>query len=191
MASDVDNIFSGLGYGYCPCAAAEQFETRTVTLSFKRTEIIDDLKQNSYVAGDVMRAEDEHQKHQVFDIAEDGNVDRVTRVMNLVMAEVRELLYPYTKEAVEDGESRVNDLVAVEQYDIEMTVPETFSKTTLTLLEQLIHELVIDRIMSDWLSQTYPEAAKVWEAKAENILKKIQEAKNKRMRRGRRRMNPF
>ncbi len=189
MASSIDTSF---GYGFCSCSSAqEQVQTKAVTLSFKRIEFIDDLKQNAYVAGDIMPGEDEHQKHQVFDIAEDGNVDRVTRVLNLTMAEVRELLYPYTKNAVEEGDSRVNDLAIVEQYDIAMTVPESFSKTTLTYLELLVHELAIDRIMSDWLSQTYPEAAKVWEDKAEKTLVKIQETKNKRMRRGRRKMTPF
>ena len=189
MASSIDTSF---GYGFCSCSSAqEQVQTKAVTLSFKRIEFIDDLKQNAYVAGDIMPGEDEHQKHQVFDIAEDGNVDRVTRILNLTMAEVRELLYPYTKNAVEDGESRVNDLVEVEQYDIGMTVPETFSKTTLTYLELLIHELATDCIMADWLSQTYPEEAKVWEDKAEKTREKIQDAKNKRIRRARRTMTPF
>lgn len=188
MAS-VDTYF---GYGICPCASARgQMQTKTVTLTFKRVEVLDDLKQNSYVAGDIMPGEDEHRKHQVFDIAEDGNVDRVTRILNLTMAEVRELLYPYTKSAVEEGDSRVNDLAVVEQYNITMTVPESFSKTTLSYLELLIHELITDRIMFDWLTQTYPEAAKVWEEKAEKTLAKIQETKNKRMRRGRRTMTPF
>lgn len=189
MASGVDYSF---GRSICPCASAQgQMQTKTVTFNFKRIEFLDDLKQNSYVAGDIMPGEDEHRKHQVFDIAEDGNVDRVTRILNLTMAEVRELLYPYTKSAVDEGDERVNDLVEVTQYTIDMTVPESFSKTTLSYLELLIHELCIDRIMADWLTQTYPEAAKVWEDKAEKTLEKIQETKNKRMRRGRRTMTPF
>ncbi len=189
MASGVDTFF---GRSICPCASSQgQMQTKTVVLNFKRIEFLDDLKQNSYVAGDIMPGEDEHRKHQVFDIAEDGNVDRVTRVLNLTMAEVRELLYPYTKSAVDEGDNRVNNLVEVETYTITMTVPEAFSKTTLSYLELLIHELIIDRIMFDWLSQTYPDAAKTWEEKAEKTLAKIQETKNKRMRRGRRTMTPF
>ena len=61
------------------------------------------LRENySFVEGDIMQAEDEHARHQVFDIGQDGNVDRVTRILNLVHSECVEMLFPYTKEAVRE-----------------------------------------------------------------------------------------
>ena len=39
--------------------------TKTVTLNFKRTEILDDLKQYSYVEGDILKTQDEHDRHQI------------------------------------------------------------------------------------------------------------------------------
>lgn len=165
--------------------------TKTVTLRFLREEILYDVKNYAFVHGDIMRTEDEHQRHQVIDIGEEGNVDRVTRVLNLVLAECRELLYPYTKREVEDEEERIDTLVEVEEYKIEMLVPDDFSKSTATYLEQLIHELAVDRVMFDWLSITEPDAAAGWKQKADATADAIKSALSKRIKRVRRRMHPF
>lgn len=165
--------------------------TKTVTLNFKRQEIVDDLKQYAFVTGDILKTEDEHARHQIQDIAEDGNIDRVTRVMNLCMAECREILFPFTKDDVEDEESRTNTLTEVEEYNINMLVPDDFSNTTVTLLEQLIHEFIVARIMADWMSITNRPEEETWEKKAEEALTKIKRCKNARTGRTRRKMHPF
>lgn len=71
--------------------------TKVVSLEFSRKALIYDISNCAYVEGDVMPADDEHSKHQVFDIAEDGNIDRVTRILDLAHAECVEMMYPYTK----------------------------------------------------------------------------------------------
>lgn len=165
--------------------------TKTVTLNFKRHEILDDLKQYSFVIGDILDTNDEHARHQIQDIAEDGNIDRVTRVMNLCISECREILFPYTKEDVDIAELRTNTLEAVEEYNIELLVPDNFSTTTVTLLEQLIHEFIVARIMADWMSITNKPETATWLEKADDALAKIRRCKNKRTGRIRRKMHPF
>lgn len=163
-----------------PCCK-KNVRTKTVTLVFKRSELLYDCAQLGYVHGDTMPTDDEHAKHQVMDIVEDGNVDRVTRVLNLVMSEVREALYPYTRTDVEDGDSREDTLTEVAEYTVSMLVPDAFSSTTQTYLENLIHELLVDRVMADWCSITYPEKEATWRLKAEEALRNINKAKNFRM----------
>lgn len=68
-----------------------QSKTKAVTLVFKREELLYDAENYSFVEGDIMQAEDEHARHQVFDIGQDGNVDRVTRILNLVHSECVEI----------------------------------------------------------------------------------------------------
>lgn len=165
--------------------------TRTVELRFLRSQLLYDAANYAFVAGDVMKAEDEHGRHQVVDMVEDGNVDRVTRVLNLAVAECREILYPYTKVEVEGEESRNDVLAEVPEYVIRMLVPDDFSKTTVTFLEQLIHELLVDRIMADWMSLTKPEDKAVWEEKAEAVIGKINSCKNYRTGKVRRPLHPF
>lgn len=165
--------------------------TKTVTLNFKRSEIVDDLKNYAFVIGDILKTQDEHDRHQIQDIGEDGNIDRVTRVMNLCMAECREVLFPYTKEDVEDTESRTNTLTEVKEYNIEMLVPDDFSNTTVTLLEQLIHEFIVARIMADWMSITNKAEEPTWREKAEDAMTKIKRCKSSRTGKVRRKQHPF
>lgn len=82
--------------------------TKTVKLTFKREELLYDIRNNAYVEGDVMQVKTEHDRHQVQDIGEDGNIDRVTRVLDLAHAECEEALFPYTKENVEQ-ETEMDD----------------------------------------------------------------------------------
>lgn len=168
-------------------------DTRTipVDLCFLREELLYDAANSAYVAGDVMKVEDEHQRHQAIDIIQDGNVDRVTRVLNLAAAACREALYPFTKKDVGSYETRDDVLEEVDNYVIHMEVPPSFSKTTITLLEQLIHEFMVARVLADWMSQTNPEAEKTWEKKAEDALLAIRRARNNRTGKARRRLHPF
>lgn len=47
-----------------------QSKTKAVTLVFKREELLYDAENYSFVEGDIMQAEDEHARHQVFDIGQ-------------------------------------------------------------------------------------------------------------------------
>ena len=104
------------------------------TLTFKRKELIYDAENYSFVEGDIMKADDEHARHQVFDIAAEGNIDRVTRVLNLAHAECVEMLFPYTKSEIPDTQTALNDvLTAPEAYDIVLNLPMGFSMTVIDL----------------------------------------------------------
>ncbi len=174
-----------------PCCHKKNVQTKTVSLVLKRSELLYDCANLGYVHGDTMHADDEHDRHQVMDIVEDGNVDRVTRILNLAMSEIREALYPYTKEEAQNGDSRVDTLSEVEEYTISMFVPDGFSSTTQTYLENLIHELLVDRVMADWCSITYPEKEGVWRMKADETLRKINKAKNFRIGKKRLTLHPW
>lgn len=173
------------------CCRKKNVRTKTVSLKFKRSELLYDCANLGYVHGDTMHTDDEHDRHQVMDIVEDGNVDRVTRILNLVMSEVREALYPYTKVEAENGDSREDTLTEVEEYTISMLVPDEFSSTTQTYLENLIHELLVDRVMADWCSITYPEKEGIWRTKADEVLRNINKAKNFRMGKKLRPLHPW
>lgn len=92
----------------CGKAQGTVVRTKTVKMTFKREELLYDIRNNAYVEGDVMQVKTEHDRHQVQDIGEDGNIDRVTRVLDLAHAECEEALFPYTKENVEQ-ETEMDD----------------------------------------------------------------------------------
>ncbi len=168
--------------------------TKKITLHFKREELLYDIKNIAFVEGDVMPTEDEHDKHQIMDICEDGNIDRVTRVMALALSQCEELLYPYSKKDVEQEEERNDILESPEEYVITLKVPDDFSKSTATYLERLIHEFLVYMVLSDWLSIAgvkNPQAARNWASKIQEIKDDMESVLNARMRRVRRTQTPF
>lgn len=61
-----------------------------------------------------------------------------------------------------------------------MDVPAAMSQTTLHLLNRLIHEYMVSRVMYDWLSITHPEASKNWLDKAYEAEEEINSIKHSR-----------
>ena len=165
---------------------------KEATLTFKRAELIYDASNYSFVEADIMPEGDECRRHQVFDIGQTGNVDRVTRVLNTAHAECVEMLYPYTKEEIPDEQEALDDVLKEpETYEIKLTLPETFSLTTLRLLEELIHEYLVCRVLADWMSITNPESEANWQRKFTTLREKIRTALVSRTKMIRRKLSPF
>ena len=159
--------------------ASNNSDKRVVSLKFLRDQLLYDIKNYAYVEGDVMGEEKQHAQHVLVEIGEEGNVDRVSRILAVVHTAVIEMLFPYTKaEPIE--EEIDNCLHAPEEYVVELNMPNTMSRTTMHHLSKLIHEFMVYCVLADWLSITNPQAAANWTAKAEAIKEEIEEVKNLR-----------
>lgn len=175
--------------GYC---CSENQQIKSVTLTFKRSELLYDAENYSFVEGDIMETDNDHARHQVFDIGQSGNVDRVTRILNLAHSECVEMLYPYTKEEISDKQEALDDvLVAPEEYHIVLTLPEDFSLSTVKLLKHLIHEYLVCKALADWMSITNPSSQANWEDKIMNLRVRIQTSLVSRKGKVRRKLKPF
>lgn len=164
---------------------------KSVTLTFKRSELLYDAANYSFVEGDIMQ-DDEHARHQVFDITAKGNIDRVTRVLNLAHVECVEMLFPYSKEVIPDEQETLNDVLSSpEEYFIVLNLPDDFSLTTVKLLQTMIHEYLVCRVLADWMSITNPNSQAHWEEKFIELKTKIQTAIASRMGKIRRKCKPF
>ena len=82
------------------CCIENEGAKLKVTLTFGREQLLYDIKNNAYVESHVMAPETEHAKHMVADVGEEGNVDRVTRVLDLGISMCREMLYPWSKKEI-------------------------------------------------------------------------------------------
>lgn len=157
---------------------------KKVTLVFRREQLLYDVKNYAYMESHVMAAETEHGKHMVADVGEEGNVDRVTRVLDLGVSMCRELLYPWAKRDIDKTELD-DTLKERTEYRIEMSVPGTLSQTTLTLIEKLVHEYLVCRGVADWMSITNAQKADTWLAKAADAESEIRTTVHSRMKRTR------
>ena len=163
---------------------------KTITLTFKRDALIYDISNYAYVEGDIMPTDDPA-KHQVLDIVQEGNVDRVTRMLDIAHAECVEMMYPYSKMECSEVEQRDNELKETDVYAITLLVPDGFSQTTTTLISKLAHEYMVCRVLFDWFSITKPAAQNNWGIKMENARAEIRERLNARCNRIRRTQSPF
>ena len=164
---------------------------KIVTLTFKREELLYDIKNIGWIKGDALSEEMQHAKHLIQDIGEDGNVDRVTRIMDWAFATCVELCYPFSKVDVEDETEKDDTLTEVDGYVLNLRVPATFSQTTVQLLLRYIHEFIIYCVLSDWFGIVYPEGKGIWDEKLANMETEIRGLLNARTKRVRRKQSPF
>lgn len=177
---------------YPHCNKCQEERKKHVTLTFRRAELIYDASNYSFVEADIIPADDEHKRHQVSDIGEEGNVDRVTRVLNTAHTECVEMLYPYTKEEIPDTLEALDDkLTEPEVYQIDLSLPYGFSMTTVRLMENIIHEYLVCRVVADWMSITNPDSEENWEKKFISLRDKLKSALLSRRSKIRRRLSPF
>lgn len=172
------------------CYLNEESGTVEAVLSFKRDQLLYDIENYAYIEGHVMETENAHQRHTVQDVGEEGNVDRVVRVLDLAMARCREALYPYVKHEIHRPELN-DDLTETPVYGIVMAIPQNFSQTTLNLLERLIHEYLVCQSVADWMSITNPAKAETWAVKAQEAESEMRTCLHSRIARVRRRCHPF
>jgi hypothetical protein len=95
---------------------------------------------------------------------------------------------------VEGGETLDDVLDETEVYTIDMLVPDDFSSTTITYLEQLIHNLLVYYVLADWMSianVANPNSAANWTAKAQDVEDEVKGVLNARTGRVRKFQSPF
>lgn len=176
------------------CREGARQPTRAVSLVFKREQLLYDIGNYAFVEGDVIPAQEEHERHQVMDVTQAGNIDLATRTLNLAHSETEELLYPYTKRPVADGERLDDELEEPEEYVIEMRVPATMSATSLKYLRNLIHDYLVARVLYEWMSLTNLTnrgSKQNWEMKIDGLKMKMKSSALWRIKPLRIRKHPF
>lgn len=172
------------------CFLEEDGGERVCVLTFKRTQLLYDIENYAYIEGSVLETESNHNRHMVQDVGQEGNVDRVTRVLDVTIAKCKEKLYPYTKHEVHKTVLK-DKLHETPMFTIILRIRSETSQTTLNLLERLIHEYLVCTAVADWMSITNPEKEATWKEKAEDALSEMRVCLQARMGRVRRRQHPF
>lgn len=175
----------------CCCYRCKNKTRKSAALIFKREELVYDIKNLAFIIGDTLDATQQHTRHLIQDICEAGNVDRATRVLSLAHRECVEMLYPYTHGEI-PADIRASDdrLTAADTFVIFLSLPQTFSLSSLEILEPAVHEYMICRVLADWLAIVYPDAVEQWAARCASAKETIEEAGRRRYGRARLRLSP-
>lgn len=172
-----------------------------VMIELLKKELVYDIKNTAYTYADSISSSvaDPHLIHNIYDVSEDGNRDKLARILDSAIEDCRELLFRYTKmEMLEGGfdsneweeciGSPTNDEDA---YYLAMRMPSGFSKTSVHTMTVYIHDYIVNQSLYEWLMIVYPDGADRFWALAEDKKNKIKDASNRSAGRVRIALHPF
>jgi len=151
-------------------------ERKHVMLTMLKSQLMYDIRTGAWVIGDVMKTEDDHDRHQVQDIGEDNNVDWVARQLDLVHGLILQLLSKYSPQLVYSCED--DDVIDYdnEEYRYPLALPIKMKQVTVKYLKELIHNLMVAWVIMDWMSITHKDEYQTWVLKVEDLKEKLKDA---------------
>ena len=135
-----------------------------------------DIANMAYVIADTGR-DSLHSLHRVRDIVEDGNIDRVSRVLGLAYVQVINILSPLLRsprvDICKDFSAKPRDYVLNFRNDRGCSF--SLTKEIKLHIKETVHEYMVCMVLADWLGITLPEASDVWKFRAEGCLTALRE----------------
>ena len=157
-----------------------------VMIELLKQELVYDIKNTAYVFADSQTRQDtdSHTLHNIFDVAEVGNRDRLARILDSAVEDCREILYRFCKVDMHGGGfdsneweecvgSPVND---EEAYYLIMVMPKDFSATSVHTMTVYIHDFIVYQSLYEWMMLVYPDGAERFKLLAEEKKQKFKEA---------------
>lgn len=172
-----------------------------VMIELQKSELIYDIRNTSYTYADSIRSgvADSHLIHNIYDVAEDGNRDKLARILDSTIEDCREVLYRFTKmemlgsgfDSNEWEECIGSPTNEEESYYLALRMPNGFSSTSVHTMTVYIHDYIVNQSLYEWLMVVYPDGADRFWALAEEKKEKIKNASNRSAVRARIRLHPF
>lgn len=156
--------------------AVHNEQDKVLILEFLRTELMYDIKNLGYIIHDSASKETPAEGKNIVDIAEDGNADRIQRLLDLAYAEVMRILSPYTDHEV-TADAYGNDILNEPTvYFVYITLKHNMPGITENLLRTYIHEFMVAYVMAEWLAMVAPDQSALWAAKVQTLTETIKSA---------------
>lgn len=167
----------------------------TAQFKIKRKALLYDIENYSFLLGNVMPEDAQPAKHQLMDVAQKGNIDVVSRMLDLAYSECQNILFPHVKDPIttdkDFGDDFLTNEVEAKEYIFALQLPAEVSSTTIIYLKKLIHEYMVCKVMVAWLTVNNVPARVDWEVRLEDVTSKIRSNLTFRCKRVRRALHPF
>ena len=160
-----------------------------VMIELVKKELIYDIKNTAFIFADSYSNPnvDAKQLKNVFDVSEEGNMDKLARILDSAVEDCREVLFRFTKLEMLGGGFDSNEWAECigspanedEAYYLAMRMPQGFSKTSVHTMTVYIHDYIVNQCMYEWLMVVFPDGADRFWALAEDKKQKIQVASNR------------
>jgi len=145
----------------------------------KREELIYDISNVAFITGDMMLSDVKLQSI-VQDVANEGNVDKISRSLTRIHNELINALTAYTKVDTLEDIVVSDDLDIPEYYEISLTVPQTFSAPNAKSVMTAAHDYMVNMSLYEWFCITKKDESSVYEEKALKELRNIKSYMSKR-----------
>ena len=138
-------------------------------LCINSNEVIADIRSAAWLEQDLHPQLDRHRRHQMADICETGNDDRVWRRLGLCVAEIRREAVRILRQE-KDSESS-NDLMCPVAWTFRFLFP--LPASSVGFMKEKIHEYLVASVMADRTEVIIPTASPVWRERAVAALAEI------------------
>ena len=161
-----------------------------VMIELEKKELIYDIKNTAFSFADSYASQkntDSKQLKNVFDISEEGNRDKLARILDSAVEDCREMLFRFTKVEMLCGGFDSNEWAECigsptneeEAYYLALRMQNGFSKTSVHTMTVYIHDYIVNQCLYEWLMVVFPDGADRFWALAEDKKQKIQAASNR------------
>lgn len=172
-----------------------------VMIELLKKELVYDIKNTAYTYADSISSSvtDPHLIHNIYDVGEVGNLDKLARILDSAVEDCKEMLFRFTKmemlgsgfDSNEWEECIGSPTNEEEAYYLALRMPKGFSSTSVHTMTVYIHDYIVNQALYEWLMVVYPEGADRFWALAEEKKEKIKNASNRSAVRARIRLHPF
>lgn len=137
-------------------------------------EVMDDVRAAAFLESELHPELDRHRRHEMADICERDNVERVWRVLGVAVAEVRVALIRILES--EKALLPVNLLQrpAAWRFRFQFPIP----KTIMIFLREKIHEYLVAAAMADRTATIIPAASAIWQRRMEDAISELRGISN-------------
>ena len=143
-------------------------------MKITRQSIIYDICNLAYVIADCDDSE-KHSLHQLRDVCEEGNIDRVARVLGLAYADILAVLMP----VITSPEFDINRDSSASPHDYIFCFREDepfgriLTKEVILKIKETAREYMVCMVLSDWLGITLPDKAEPWKIRSRDALESL------------------
>ena len=141
-------------------------------ICIKSSEVIADIRSAAWLESELHPELDRHRRHEMADICEKDNMERVWRIIGLADAQIRITLARILQR--QKYFSPENILCRTDQ--MQFTLLHSIPPVTVSFIKEKIHEYIVAAVMADRTDVIIPQAAPVWRERADLALGALRQA---------------
>ena len=156
-----------------------------VMIELQKKELVFDIKNTAAVYADSISSSvaDSHSIHNIYDVGEDGNRDKLARILDSAVEDCNEMLFRYTKMKMLGGGFDSNELISGDtNITINLSLPSNYPLALKDALTSSIHDYIINTALMDWFIITNPNESKTYAELSVLAIKNLHEVFNRRER---------